>query len=264
MVIGQFKKKLRIALSSEARDRTNVTNHAKIAHWDAKGIFAASAIILIWAVSLAGLLHAPVNVTTVLVGVSLQTFLYTGLFITAHDAMHGTTAPRHPRVNAAVGHIAVVLYALFSFKRLAQRHMAHHAHAGTPGSDPDFHDGLHRGFGRWYRHFLWHYVSVWQVISMAIVFNVLEHLAHISLENLLLFWVFPSLLSTLQLFFFGTYLPHRGQPQNRHHARSNAYPTWLSFLTCYHFGYHLEHHESPWSPWWHLPAVRREMSGFSE
>ena len=29
----------------------------------------------------------------------VMTWLYVGLFITAHDAMHGSLSPRHPRLN---------------------------------------------------------------------------------------------------------------------------------------------------------------------
>lgn len=229
-----------------------------IAYWDIKGVWSAAGVMAAWAVCLSGLLHAELVWTTFAFGIPLQTFLYTGLFITAHDAMHGTVSPKHPRVNDAVGWVAVALYALFSFSGLRTWHHDHHKSPGVPHDDPDFHDGKHTGFWAWYFHFLRHYVTWKQLVGMALVFNALHHLAGFSLVHLLAFWVMPSLLSTLQLFFFGTYLPHRGHPSNPHHARSNAYPPWLSFLTCYHFGYHLEHHESPWAPWWHLPTVRAE------
>jgi beta-carotene ketolase (CrtW type) len=69
----------------------------------------------------------------------------------------------------------------------------------------------------------------------------------------------PALLSTLQLFVFGTWLPHRPHADapfaDRHRARSQRWPTWLSLLTCYHFGYHWEHHAHPHVPWWRLPAT---------
>ncbi len=93
-----------------------------------------------------------------------------------------------------------------------------------------------------------------------IIFLVLHFGAHICIANLLLFWILPILLSTLQLFFFGTYLPHRfaiGEAEkagNSHHAISSNYPIVLSFLTCYHFGYHWEHHEYPFLPWYKLPS----------
>ena len=196
------------------------------------------------------------------VAIALQTFLYTGLFITAHDAMHGTACWTHRRLNRWLGRMALALYALFSLDRLIAKHREHHA---SPASehDPDFHNGTHRGFWRWYGTFLWRYVSVWQILGMAIVFNIGAHLLHIPEHILLLFWVLPSVCSTLQLFYFGTYLPHKepssGEYTDAHRARSNAFPDWLSFLTCYHFGYHWEHHESPAAPWWMLPSVRRRV-----
>ena len=78
--------------------------------------------------------------------------------------------------------------------------------------------------------------------------------------NVIAFWAVPGLLAALQLFTFGTYLPHRPQPApfaDRHNARTNTYPIWLSLLTCFHFGYHHEHHEHPQLPWWRLPTARR-------
>ncbi len=229
-----------------------------IAWWDAKGIAVASVIIATWAVSLGFLLTSPISWLLLVVGIPIQTFFYTGLFITAHDAMHRTVAPGWPRLNASLGSLSVGLYALFSFRKLLSSHTAHHAHPGEAGQDPDFHDGSHPGFWRWYGHFLVGYITVWQLLGMAVMFNVFEHLLGVAVWNVLLFWVIPALLSTIQLFYFGTYLPHRGVHTNRHNARSNAYSTWVSFLTCYHFGYHHEHHEHPWAPWWHLPTVRRE------
>lgn len=223
-----------------------------------RGVVAALAIIVLWAVSLATLLTSPIDVTLALVGGAWMTFLSTGLFITAHDAMHGTVAPANRRLNDGLGALAVALYALFSYRKLRAKHWEHHNHPAEPGADPDYHDGEHTGFWRWYAHFALGYVSVWQIVGMAIVFNVLSHIVHIPEPNLFAFWVAPALLSTLQLFVFGTYLPHRGEhaPDDPHRARSSGYPTWLSFLTCYHFGYHHEHHDSPGTPWWALPARR--------
>jgi beta-carotene ketolase (CrtW type) len=191
----------------------------------------------------------------------LQTFLYTGLFITAHDAMHGIVAPQHKKLNNFIGALCVFLYALFSFQRLRNEHRKHHAQPASD-SDPDYHDGAHRGFWAWYFHFMLTYVTWRQIAGMAIVFNVLLHTFKIPVANLLLFWIAPALLSTLQLFYFGTYLPHRepaGGYTNAHRARSNDFSALWSFLTCYHFGYHWEHHEHPYVPWWKLPAVRREI-----
>ena len=75
------------------------------------------------------------------------------------------------------------------------------------------------------------------------------------LLNLCWCWIAPQVLSS-PLFYFGTYLPHRGQFEvNTFPARSNDYPHWLSMLTCFHFGYHAEHHQYPYVPWY-LPTIR--------
>jgi beta-carotene ketolase (CrtW type) len=83
------------------------------------------------------------------------------------------------------------------------------------------------------------------------------------LSSLLLFCTLPLLLSSLQLFVIGTYLPHRQttcRSGDRHHAASLAWPEALSFLACFHFGYHWEHHADPRLPWYCLPAGRRRMT----
>lgn len=241
---------------------------------DKKGEIIAISIILLWSISLWTALNIEyyfscMNTSLwisiiVRFGVQLfQSFLYTGLFITAHDAMHGAVSPRNKKLNAILGMTAVRLYAMFSYKKLWTKHWEHHRFSAQSGKDPDFHNGIQRGFWAWYIHFLRNYVSVGQILWMAVVFNILHHIVHISLQNLLLFWVAPAVLSTLQLFYFGTYLPHRehenGYENERHRARSNNFPVWLSFLTCYHFGYHSEHHESPSTPWWKLPEKRARI-----
>lgn len=226
-----------------------------------RGLFIAITIIGFWALNLTLLLTrdvAHLNSALIAIAILCQTFLYTGLFITAHDAMHGSVCPAHPRRNNRVGTTAVRLYALFSYRKLLEKHWAHHR---TPASDadPDFHDGQRTGFLAWYLHFMKEYLSGWQIVGMAIVFQVMEYVLMIPAINLILFWVIPALLSTLQLFYFGTYLPHRapeGGYDNPHRAQSNVYSTFWSFITCYHFGYHWEHHEYPYVPWWELPRIR--------
>ncbi|MFB6351004.1 MAG: fatty acid desaturase, partial [Bradymonadaceae bacterium] len=190
--------------------------------------------------------------------VALQTFLHTGLFITAHDAMHGSVARGHPQVNRLVGRLTTLLYALFSYEQLQAKHADHHATPVTD-TDPDYHNGDHERFWPWYLGFLREYVGFWQIVGMAAVYNLLHHGLGVELAALNLFWVVPSLLSTLQLFYFGTYLPHRHPGEgfvDDHRATSNDFSPTVSFLTCYHFGYHHEHHSHPGVPWWRLPSVR--------
>jgi len=229
------------------------------------GILIGGGVIAAWAGMLIFLLALNVSAISILLiipAILFQTFLYTGLFITAHDAMHGSVSRHHKKLNAFIGALCVGLYAIFSFKRLCVEHRRHHANPGSD-DDPDFHDGHHPGFWRWYIHFLLTYVTWRQIAGMAMVFNIMKHGFGISTIPLLMFWVAPSLLSTLQLFYFGTYLPHRkpeGGYDNPHRARSNEFSVFWSFITCYHFGYHWEHHEYPRVPWWRMPALRKTQS----
>lgn len=228
--------------------------------WNLKGIGLALLIIGTWLGLLVFLLLRPDPwAWWTPLAMAGQTFLYTGLFITAHDAMHGTISPRFKGINNFLGALAVGLYALFSIGRLKRAHHDHHDHPAT-ADDPDFHDGDHDHPLAWYLRFMIHYVSFWQILGMAAVFNLLLYAVGLDLANLLLFWIAPALLSTVQLFYFGTYLPHRRPPQgyaNAHRASSNDFSPLISFLTCYHFGYHWEHHERPDLPWWALPRYRR-------
>jgi beta-carotene ketolase (CrtW type) len=180
----------------------------------------------------------------------LQTHLYTGLFITAHDAMHGVVSPNR-RVNKAIGVAAALLFAYNWFPQMLPKHHRHHRHVATP-EDPDFHDGHHPGFVRWFVRFAWNYVTWWQIGLMALTYNVLKLV--FPQANVIAFWMMPAVLATLQLFFFGTYLPHRGEhaPNNVHKSRSQFRHHLWAFVSCYFFGYHYEHHDQPYLPWWRL------------
>lgn len=189
----------------------------------------------------------------------IQAWLSTGLFIVAHDAMHGSLAPGRPRLNRIVGTVAVALYAGLSYRRLEPKHHLHHRHAGT-SDDPDFSEAHPRSAPRWFLHFFRSYYTHRQILRITAVV-VLYQLIGASFANILVFWAVPALLALWQLFFFGTYLPHRHDEQpfvDRHRARSSTIGPLLSLLSCYHFGgYHHEHHLSPGTPWWGLPAFRR-------
>ncbi|MBG8552045.1 fatty acid desaturase [Hymenobacter guriensis] len=182
--------------------------------------------------------------------VLLQTHLYTGLFITAHDAMHGVVSSNR-RLNNAVGILTAGLFAFNWFPRMLPKHHAHHRHVATP-DDPDFHDGQHQGFLPWFGRFAWNYVTVWQVLLMAAAYNGLK--VFFPQISVIAFWMVPAVLATVQLFFFGTYLPHRGEhaPDNQHKSRSQLRHHVWAFVSCYFFGYHYEHHDQPYLPWWRL------------
>ncbi len=229
-----------------------------------KGMAAAALVFIGWASCIVYLLTVDLGrlpLWLIPPAVLLMTFLYVGMFITAHDAMHGSVLPGARAANRAIGTLCVTLYAMFSYDRLHEKHWAHHRRPGTD-EDPDYHDGVRRGFGAWYSRFMANYLRAPQLVGMAVAFNVMWLLLGLDLPNIILFWVVPSFASTLQLFYFGTFLPHREPPggyTNEHRATSTGFPSPVSFLTCYHFGYHLEHHLYPGVPWWRLPWVRRRL-----
>ena len=225
-----------------------------------QGILIAILIISLWTISIITLFSlnlSQLQSVCIPIAILLQTFLYTGLFINAHDSMPGAVSPHHPKLNQAIGIISVLLYALFSYRQLLQKHWLHH-HYPASKLDPDLHDGQHTNFFSWYFHFIQTHFSWTQIGHIVIIFSVLKLGLHLSEMNLLLFWVLPSLLSSLQLFYFGTYLPHR-EPidgyTHPHRAQTIHFSTFWSFITCYHFGYHHEHHQYPSVPWWQLPKI---------
>ena len=199
------------------------------------------------------------GLATAAVLVPVLCWLNVGLFIVAHDCMHGSLAPGRPAVNRWVGRVALALYAGFWFDRFLAKHRAHHRHAGT-ADDPDFAEDHPTRFWPWYLNFFREYFGVREFAVLFAIFWFYLLVLGAPPLNMILFWGVPSILSSLQLFAFGTFLPHRHDEEafgDRHRARSNDYPAWLSLLTCFHFGYHHEHHRAPHLPWWKLPAERR-------
>jgi beta-carotene ketolase (CrtW type) len=196
--------------------------------------------------------------------IPLMSFFYTGLFITAHDAMHGLIIPGSAGANRRWGQLALALYAGFSFEQLNREHHRHHARPASK-DDPDYHGralGDDLPFWSWWGRFMWTYRS-WRPFAFFATIAALNLFAGGDWSAYVMIWALPSLLSTLQLFYFGTYRPHRQadvldrEQGERVRARSDDFPIWLSFITCYHFGYHEEHHRRPDVPWWALPQARR-------
>ncbi|QIK80103.1 beta-carotene ketolase [Sphingomonas piscis] len=190
--------------------------------------------------------------------VALICWLNVGMFIVAHDAMHGSLAPGRPALNRWVGRMALLLYAGFWYDRLIAEHMSHHREPGTAG-DPDFSVDHSTSFWPWFVTFFRHYFG-WQQMAFLTALTIAYLLLGASYANILLFWALPAILSALQLFYFGTYRPHRQEAHpfaDRHNARTNDFGWLASLLSCFHFGYHHEHHLAPHVPWWRLPAERR-------
>ena len=226
------------------------------------GLVLALFILAAWlALHIATLFFFPLSWATAPLAaalVALQTWLYVGMFIIAHDCMHGSLVPYKPWANRLIGSVCLFLYAGFSFDALNAAHHRHHRHSGTAG-DPDFDAHPPFGFWRWFGKFFIEYFSWPQVTIILAVYFVYVFALGASQFNALVFWGIPGLLSALQLFTFGTYLPHKPSSvpfADRHNARTNNFPTWLSLLTCFHFGYHHEHHLYPTVPWWRLPDMR--------
>ena len=227
------------------------------------GLVIAIVIISLWVASLAFLLtinYAKVPIWLIPIAIVWQMFLYTGLFITAHDAMHGSVFRKNPKINNFIGSLAVALYAVFPYQQMLKKHCLHHRHPASE-VDPDFHDGKRTNAIFWYLHFMIEYSSWQQLIVLTILFNLAKYVLHIHQINLILFWSIPPILSSIQLFYFGTFLPHREPKEGYvypHCSQTIELPTFLSFIACYHFGYHEEHHEYPHVPWWQLPSVYKQ------
>jgi beta-carotene ketolase (CrtW type) len=213
-----------------------------------KGFYIAILILLLWTFSLSYLLGyyevSWTNPVTYLL-ILWQTHLYTGIFITAHDSMHSVVC-KNRKLNDAIGWICATLFAFNYYKVLNQKHHLHHRFVATD-QDPDYYQG---GFWIWYYHFGKQYITIWQILLMAISYNLL--ILVLPMQNVILYWIIPAILSTFQLFYFGTYLPHKGEHHNKHFSRSQTKNHLIAFLTCYFFGYHYEHHDNPKTEWWLL------------
>jgi beta-carotene/zeaxanthin 4-ketolase len=228
------------------------------------GLTLAVLIIAAWiGLHIGTMFFFPLSLATVPLAaavIAIQTWLYVGMFIVAHDCMHGSLVPFKPWANRRIGQLCLMLYAGFSFDELNRAHHRHHRHSGTAG-DPDFDDRPPHGFWRWFMKFFVEYFTLKQVAILVAVYLVYVYVLGASQYNALVFWGVPGVLSALQLFTFGTYLPHLPHDESpfadRHNARTNDFPAWLSLITCFHFGYHHEHHIYPTVPWWRLPAMRR-------
>lgn len=196
-----------------------------------------------------------------------RTFLHTGLFIVAHDAANGSVWPQNRPINDFIGSVALTIYALLPYGKFVENHFQHHRYPAS-SEDPDFHDSQHKNLTAWYLKFMATYLN-WRenlvlLVGMTLIFHGLRLGLHLSGINLVLFWAVPSFLSSMQLFYFGTFLPHRESHTgyaDAHCARSSNFPIFWSFLTSYHFGYHWEHHEYPHLPWFEIPTVRRSARG---
>ncbi len=233
------------------------------------GLPLAAAILLGWLGSLGALLTVdlgPLPRPVALAAVLVRTQLQTGLFIVGHDAMHRVLWPERPRCNDRLGTLVLAFYAALPYGACRRNHRRHHR-VPASGEDPDFHGDPRAGALGWYRRFMAGYLTLPQMAGLLGGWGVLALLAMqrsgTGWLNVLLFCTLPLLLSSLQLFVFGTYLPHRRQrpPLLLPRPDSLELPAWLSLLACFHFGYHREHHDQPELAWFQLPAEHRRRRG---
>lgn len=222
----------------------------------------AGLIVMLWLVSLIDaftihLSHLPLVV--ILLKILIRGFFHTGLFIVTHEAIHRNIS-HHRWLNDTFGYLTSFLYALLPYKILARNHKLHHRFPGTD-LDPDHSESDTHNFLSWYFKFMKTYQADGQgwvsLTGMGITFCILVSL-HIPILNLVLFWIIPMVTSSLQLFTFGVFLPHRkkvGGYEDVHRINSIHFPVFWSFVTCYHFGYHWEHHQYPHLPWYQLPQA---------
>lgn len=228
----------------------------------------AGAIASTWLLSLISSLSwslSKSSAVAIAIWLLFRTFLHTGLFVIAHDAMHGNILPHHPVVNRWVGRCALWLYGFLPYDICRKQHWQHHKYPAQE-RDPDFYppsdDNLMAYLIRWYCYFLSSYLTpqtlVSVVVGIVIIIVSLVFLFGVAVQNLILFWVIPWVLSSIQLFTFGIFLPHHFEDDGNvpHQSRSYYYPLFWSLLACYHFSYHQEHHAYPNVPWYQLPYVR--------
>lgn len=226
------------------------------------GVVLALFILMGWSGSLWTMLTFYHEIPALLLAAMLflQTFLSTGLFIVAHDAMHGTLLPGpswvRKQINDFLGTLSLFLYAGFSFSKMKKNHMLHHQTPAQDG-DPDYTRGNDERVLVWLKNFLSNYYGWREYFVMQLHVGICFWLSG-SITAILVCFALPAWASAAQLFYFGTYLPHRNQQSSDdvHRARSNSMPVWLSLITCYHFGYHREHHLYPHLPWFRLPKAR--------
>ncbi|MWV27493.1 fatty acid desaturase [Aurantiacibacter rhizosphaerae] len=189
----------------------------------------------------------------------LQCWLSVGVFIISHDAMHGSLAPGWARLNGAIGGGLLFLYAGFGWRKMRDAHFDHHIHAGREG-DPDFDTANPSHFWRWYTTFLMRYFGWRSIVYVSTLVTIYWLVVGVPMVQIVLVFGLPAIASSLQLFYFGTYRPHRHADDgfgDRHNARSDDFSPLVSLATCFHFGYHHEHHIYPQTPWWALPRRRR-------
>lgn len=131
----------------------------------------------------------------------------------AHDAWHKSIIPGCPRLNNALGTLALLLHGYFDYDKLQKIHLAHHAHHGDPHHDPDLPSASIQPSGplhgvRWFASMATTYATPQQALCLAAHLTACMCVLHVPPRHVLLFIVGPFVGSLVRLFFFLTYLPH--------------------------------------------------------
>ncbi|MEM6451430.1 MAG: fatty acid desaturase [Cyanobacteria bacterium P01_D01_bin.105] len=161
------------------------------------GLIVSGSILLAWGLSLLGLLPldlavcAPVELILLIL---LRTFLHTGLFVIAHDAMHDNVLPSYPVENCWLGQLALGLYGFLPYQIACDLHRQHHAYP-SQARDPDFCERVEKTVGlyvvRWYIYFISNYVTLKALGRIAIGVGCtllsLVVLGHLAIQNIVLF-----------------------------------------------------------------------------
>jgi beta-carotene/zeaxanthin 4-ketolase len=194
-----------------------------------------------------------------LVTIPVNACAFTGLFILAHEAIHGTLLPGFPRLGHALGRLFATVYALVDYDLLRENHWKHHGHVATEG-DPDY-DGdgllvLHAA------RFMRRYLRWYAIPCLATAGHLLGQAGYTA--AMLGAYVVPVLLSTLVVFTVGIHLVHHpellrtrapGDPQRSVCIDLGRFGSAVLILN---FNVHWHHHAHPRLSWWELGSMREE------
>ena len=159
--------------------------------------------------------HLAVNLCWML----LNCWLFTGLFITAHDCMPNLVVPRRQDLNRFIGQCSLYLYAGLQYDILHKGHTLHHQYTAT-NTDPDY---LHQDSSpkpvlafKWYLSFLRSYLTLAPfTMDVRMVYSIRQG-SPCSSRIYALLLDCPTVVQHSPTFYFGTYLPHRGEFEVRY------------------------------------------------
>lgn len=192
-------------------------------------------------------------------------------FTPLHDATHKAVAAKHPRLNDAIGRLAVVPlfgpYLAFKFV-----HLEHHAHTNDPAKDPDHYSA--RGPKvllplRWMTQDLNYYAVYLRVgrppaevadvvISLTLLLGAVALLIATGHGLVALAWLVSSRLALGLLAFAFDYLPHRPHTVLQRDDRFRATTMRLGLpwqVLLVNQSHHLVHHLTPQVPFYKYPDV---------